>query len=109
MSDLYLITCIVQKGMANEIVSTALEAGASGATYYSGRGTGVRQKLGKILSGLIVPEKDIIQIVISAERKNAVFSAITEAGVLEKKGRGIAYMQILDKVVGVTEDEEEKD
>ena len=107
MTNLNLITCIVQKGRANEIIAVALGAGASGATYFNARGTGVRQKLGKILSGLIIPEKDVIQVVVSEDKKDEVFDAITEAGVLKKKGRGVAYMHALDRVVGVIENEKE--
>ena len=59
MSNLNLITCIVQRGRAEKVVDAALKAGAPGATHFYGRGTGVRQKLG-VLSKLIVPEKEII-------------------------------------------------
>ena len=51
MNELNLITCIVQRGKAENVIDAALKAGAPGATYYYGRGTGVRQKLG-ILSKL---------------------------------------------------------
>ena len=61
MNDLSLITCIVQRGRAEKVVDAALKAGAPGATYYYGRGTGVRQKLG-VLSKLIVPEKDLLTV-----------------------------------------------
>ena len=64
MNNLNLITCIVQRGRAEKVVDAALKAGAPGATYYYGRGTGVRQKLG-VLSKLIVPEKEIILILLT--------------------------------------------
>ena len=101
MDDLNAITCVVQRGMANEIVAAALSSGASGATYYQGQGTGTRQKLGEILSELIIPEKDIINVIVSDDNLDEVFAAIVEAGNLEKKGRGIAYSYKIDKAVGV--------
>src|SRR5210317_956907 len=103
MNDLNLITCIVQRGRAKKVVDAALLAGAPGATYYYGRGTGVRQKLG-VLSKLIVPEKEIIQIVIKENMADKVFDAIVKAGKLDKKGQGFAYIHKIDRAIGFLED-----
>ena len=46
LTDLELITCIVQKGCADDIVKAAYEAGAQGATVNYAHGSGVREKLG---------------------------------------------------------------
>src|SRR5210317_1700544 len=103
MKDLNLITCIVQRGRAEKVVDAALKAGAPGATYYYGRGTGVRQKLG-VLSKLIVPEKEIILIVTKDSQTDAVFEAIIKAGKLDKKGLGFAYIHKIDRAIGFLED-----
>lgn len=103
MKQLDLITCIVQRGKAEKVVDAALEAGAPGATYYYGRGTGVRQKLG-VLSKLIVPEKEIILIVTKKDQTDAVFNAVVKAADLEKKGQGFAYIHTIDRAVGFLED-----
>jgi len=103
MKDLNLITCIVQRGRAEKVVDAALKAGAPGATYYYGRGTGVRQKLG-VLSKLIVPEKEIILIVTKVNRTDSVFDAVIKAGKLDKKGQGFAYIHKIDRAVGFLEE-----
>lgn len=103
MSNLNQITCIVQRGRAEKVVDAALKAGAPGATYYYGRGTGVRQKLG-VLSKLIVPEKEIILIVTRESQTDAVFEAIIKAGKLDKKGQGFAYIHKVDRAVGFLEE-----
>ena len=103
MKDLNLITCIVQRGRAEQVVDAALKAGAPGATYYYGRGTGVRQKLG-VLSKLIVPEKEIILIVTKANQTDSVFDAVIKAGKLDKKGQGFAYIHKIDRAVGFLEE-----
>ena len=103
MNDLKLITCIVQRGKAEKVIDAALLAGAPGATYYYGRGTGVRQKLG-VLSKLIVPEKEIIQIVIKENMADKVFDAIVKAAKLDKKGQGFAYIHKIDRAIGFLED-----
>ena len=46
LTDCVLITCIVQKGIADTIVRAAREAGAQGATIFYAKGTGVRERLG---------------------------------------------------------------
>lgn len=103
MNDLSLITCIVQRGRAEKVVDAALKAGAPGATYYYGRGTGVRQKLG-VLSKLIVPEKEIILIVTKDSQIDTVFAAVVKAGKLDRKGQGFAYTHKLDRAIGFLED-----
>jgi nitrogen regulatory protein PII len=103
MKDLNLITCIVQRGRAEKVVDAALKAGAPGATYYYGRGTGVRQKLG-VLSKLIVPEKEIILIVTQVSQTDSVFDAVIKAGKLDKKGQGFAYIHKIDRAVGFLEE-----
>ena len=103
MKQLDLITCIVQRGKAEKVVAAALEAGAPGATYYYGRGTGVRQKLG-VLSKLIVPEKEIILVVTKKDQTETVFNAIVKAAKLDKKGQGLAYIHEIDRAVGFVED-----
>ena len=103
MKDLNLITCIVQRGRAEKVVDAALKAGAPGATYYYGRGTGVRQKLG-VLSKLIVPEKEIILIVTKVSQTDSVFDAVIKAAKLDKKGQGFAYIHKIDRAVGFLEE-----
>ena len=41
LTDLSLITCIVQRGIADDIVAAAQEVGSQGATIFYARGTGV--------------------------------------------------------------------
>ena len=103
MNDLNLITCIVQRGRAEKVVDAALKAGAPGATYYYGRGTGVRQKLG-VLSKLIVPEKEIILIVAKESQTDSIFDAVVKAGKLDKKGQGFAYIHKIDRAIGFLEE-----
>jgi len=59
LTDLALITCIVQRGLGDEIVIAAREAGALGATINYARGTGVRERLG-ILGVAVEVEKEVL-------------------------------------------------
>ncbi len=99
MEEMNVITCIVQRGYADQVVNAAIDAGAQGATITYGRGTGVRQKLG-FLARFIVPEKETIIIVTRGAETEPVFQAVVEAGKLHKKGRGFAYITKATQAVG---------
>ena len=59
---LNLITCVLQRGKANDVAKAAMQAGAKGATVVYGRGMGVGELMGA-LGFAIVPQKEVIQIV----------------------------------------------
>jgi len=94
-----LITCIVERGKADKVVSAAKKSGAEGATIFYGRGTGVREALG-IKGRFIRPEKEIILIVTKYEQTDAVFDAVVKAADIDKKGNGFAFLHSLDRAVG---------
>lgn len=99
-----LITCVVQRGMADKVVKAAMEAGAEGATIYYGRGRGVREKIGFI--GLFIkPEKEVILIITKKQETDAVFEAAVKAANLNKKGQGFAFLHALDRAVGFLDSE----
>jgi nitrogen regulatory protein PII len=99
MSQLKSITCIVERGMAPEVVRAALIAGAEGATIFFGVGTGVRQKIG-IKGESINPDKDIITIVTEEDKVDKIFNTMVEKGKLKEPAKGFAYIQSVDKAIG---------
>jgi nitrogen regulatory protein P-II 1 len=97
--DLALITCVVQRGRADKVAKAALEAGADGATIFFGRGMGLRERMG-LLGLAIVPEKEIIMIVIEKKKTSQVFDVIVKAANLDVPGMGIAYVHPITHVAG---------
>ncbi len=92
-----LITCVVQRGMADRIVKAATQAGAQGATIYYARGTGVRERLGIV--GLAVSvEKEVVNIVVANDQVDRVLERVHLAGKLDTPGMGIAYVTPLEKM-----------
>ena len=73
LTDISLITCIVQRGLADTIIEAAREAGAQGATVHFARGMGVRERLG-ILGVAVEVEKEVVDIVVSKEQVERVFN-----------------------------------
>lgn len=97
LTDAALITCVVQKGMGDTIVTAATEAGAQGATVYYARGSGVRERLG--LLGLAVEvEKEVVNIIVADDQRDRIFEKVYFAGKLDTPGMGIAYITTLEKM-----------
>jgi len=96
LTDVELITCIVQKGNAESIVKAAYEAGAQGATINFAQGSGVREKLG-LLGVAVEAEKEIIKIIVSTEQVNRVFDAMYLEGELDTPGMGFMYVTTLER------------
>jgi nitrogen regulatory protein P-II 1 len=96
LTDVSLITCIVQRGVGDEIVNAAQEAGAQGATVYYARGSGVRERLG-MLGVAIEVEKAVVNVVVATDQVDRVFERIYVAGELDTPGRGFMYVTPLDK------------
>ena len=96
LTDASLITCVVQKGLADEIVTAAQEVGAQGATIYYGRGTGVRERLG-LLGLTIEAEKEVITIMVANDQLDIIFEKMFLAGKLDTPGMGFMYATALEK------------
>jgi nitrogen regulatory protein PII len=96
LTDVSLITCVVQRGMADKIIQAAREAGSQGATVNYAKGMGIRERLG-ILGVAVDVEKEVIHIVVSTEQQERVFERMYLAGELDTPGMGIMYLTPLEK------------
>lgn len=85
-----LITCIVNKGNADEVMDAARKAGATGGTVLHGRGTGKEEDV-KFFGVQLVPEKDILLILVGAGLTGDVLEAIRTIPSLSQPGSGIAF------------------
>ena len=85
-----MITVIVNKGYADDVMFAARKAGATGGTVINARGT-AREDDAKFFGVHIVPEKDMLVIVVESEKKAAVLEAIKEVKCLKEPGMGIAF------------------
>ena len=97
LTDVAMITCVVQTGDADVIVKAAREAGATGALVFHGRGIGIRERLG-ILGIAVDAAKDVISVLVSSEQTDIVANNIFTAGQLDSPGRGFLYITPLEKV-----------
>jgi len=104
LTDVSLITCVVQRGLADDVIKAAQEAGAQGATTYFARGSGVRERLG-ILGVAVEVEKEVINIVVANDQVERVFEKMYLAGQLDTPAMGIIYTTPLEKLATHIPDE----
>jgi nitrogen regulatory protein P-II 1 len=96
LTDVALVTCIVQKGSGDALVDAAREAGAQGATVYYARGSGVRERLG-VLGLTVEAEKEVINIVVSTDQVDRIVETLYLKGRLDTPGMGFIYVTPLEK------------
>lgn len=97
LTDVSLITCVVQRGMADKIIKAAMEVGAQGATTFYARGCGVRERLG-VLGLAIEVGKEVVTIIVSNDQRDRIFEKMFIVGRLDTPGMGIIYITPLEKV-----------
>ncbi len=96
LTDVALITASVQRGMADDVVQAALDAGAQGASIHYAYGRGVRERLG--IWGLAVEaEKEVINIVVPINQVDRIFESMYIAGNMDTPGMGFMWVTPLEK------------
>jgi nitrogen regulatory protein PII len=98
--NLDLVTIVIQYKDESKTLDAILKAGATGVTYFYGRGTGVRQRLG-VLGKLIEAEKVVIFTAVSPDKTPAVVKAATEAAHLNQPGKGFLCVHKVQQTVGL--------
>jgi nitrogen regulatory protein PII len=98
LTDVSLLTCVVQTGFSEVILKAARDVGAtSGAISYHARGTGVRERLG-LLGIAVEAEKEVISLLVSSEQRDLVYDTLYRAAGMDIPGRGHILMMPLEKV-----------
>lgn len=85
-----MITLIVNKGYAEDAMAAARNAGATGGTIINARGT-AREGDEKFFGMEIVPEKDLLIILVENEKCEAVIESVKKLPCLQTKGSGITF------------------
>ena len=88
--SLSLITVILNKGYADDAMAAARKAGAGGGTVINARGT-AREDDAKFFGVHIVPEKEMLMIVVPVEKRTEVMDAIQGLPCLSEPGSGIVF------------------
>ena len=90
MKDYEVINIIVNKGYAEDAMAAARKAGAGGGTIIGARGT-AREGDATFFGVDIVPEKEMLMILVPQDKKEPVVAAIKELACFQKAGSGIIF------------------
>jgi len=93
------IVAMVKPGLTDMVVSSAKQAGATGATIISASGTGAKEA--KTFFGLSLDIRtDVVIFIVDGEMVDPVLSAIKEAGRFSEPGTGIAFVLAVEQTAG---------
>jgi len=96
-----MILTIVNNGFSDIVMDAARSAGARGGTILHARGT-VGEEMKKFFGVTIDPEKEVILILTTHEKRTAMMKAIGDAAGLRSEARGMSFSVPVDDVVGIT-------
>ena len=85
-----MINVIVNKGYAEDAMAAARKAGAGGGTIIGARGT-AKEGDAAFFGMKIVPEKEMLMILVPDEKKSAILEAITALPCFAEAGSGIVF------------------
>ena len=102
MSMYKKLTVIVDRGMAEEVMDVAHNAGVRGGTIMHGRAVGA-EYTEKLFGVEIEPEKELVLILIPNELVNKVVSTLYEELQLDEPGKGILFVEPVMEVRGLFE------
>ena len=85
-----MINVIVNKGYAEDAMAAARKAGAGGGTIIGARGT-AKEGDAAFFGMKIVPEKEMLMILVPSDKKEAIVQAITILPCFAEAGSGIVF------------------
>ena len=91
LSDVVLVTCVVDHGKGDEVVKAARGAGAGGAFIHSARGVGARERVG-LLAIAMEAEKDVVEFLVGSDQAEMVAYTIFNSVGLGRPGGGYIYL-----------------
>ena len=95
-----LISVIVTRGYADDVMAVARKAGAGGGSIIHARGTGKKQDE-KFFGITIVPEKEQLLIAANNEKAEQIKDAIKGMEILHKPGMGVLFALPIEEYVNL--------
>lgn len=94
-----LIIVVSNQGFVDEIMETAKLNGARGGTVVHGRSTANEEAV-KFFGITVQPEKELIFIVTSREKKSAIMKSITDTHGLNTEAKALCFSLPVSETVG---------
>lgn len=101
------IIAMVKPNLTDNVVASAKQAGATGATIIPASGTGAKEA--KTFFGLSLDIRtDVIIFLVDTQTVEAVLSAIHSAGRFSEPGTGIAFVLAVEQTLGFESQQSKK-
>lgn len=101
-----LIMVIMNHGYADEVMDTAIDAGAPGGTVLRARGAGYKYAE-KFLGITIQPDKDLLMILADEKKSLEIMPAIVSKHGIGNDARAIVFSLPVCHVMGISKDKKE--
>jgi hypothetical protein len=88
--DAALVTCVVRKGMAGQLVDAAREEGARGAAVYYSRAYGGEA----VLDTHVASDEDIVSLIVAKDQIARILSRMYLTGALATPRRPISVVPL---------------
>ena len=98
--DTELIVVVCTKGHTEQIMDVARSAGAGGGTVFHAKGT-APEGAERFFGVSIVDEKEIVYIVSTKEKRNAIMQAITDAAGVGTEAHALVFSLPVSETVGM--------
>ena len=85
-----LLVVIANQGYTDQVMDAARKVHAAGGTVIHAKGTGTKEAE-KFLGVTLVPEKEMLFIVVKSSQKNEIMRAIMDKAGLESKAKSIVF------------------
>ena len=96
-----MLLIVVNAGFADEVMATAREAGARGATILNARGGAEAQH--EVFIGIsVAAEKEMIVCVLDEETAESVMTVVREKAGADTPARSVCFTMPIDKAIGIT-------
>ena len=97
LTDVALLTVVVQAGMSENVLKSARELGAvTGAVGYRVHGIGARERLG-VLGVAVDAEREVISILVATDQTDIVIDHLYRGAKLDTPGSGYIYVTPLER------------
>jgi nitrogen regulatory protein PII len=96
----HIITVIVDRGKAEEVITAATKAGSKGGTIINARGSGIHET-SKLFAMEIEPEKEVVIILSEVDQTEAIASKVRAELEIDKPGNGIIFVQNANQTYGI--------
>ncbi len=96
LTDVAIITCVVDKECTEAVLIAARDMGARGATVHSVQAWGIRERLGA-LGVAVETEKDVVSFLVASDQQDLIFESVYHAAGLNKPGRGFIFINPVER------------